>query len=105
MFHKLSCTLLLMASLSVAGSALEWRALGPDGGDARTVAFDPQNPDHIFMGTMAGKLFFSSDGGAHWLRSARLGGDDYVLDSVAVDPTDSNRVYVAGWSVNSDTGD
>ncbi|HEV2114247.1 MAG TPA: hypothetical protein VGR50_08855, partial [Terriglobales bacterium] len=100
-----SCAIVLIVSLAVAASAFEWTALGPDGGDARSLAYDPQNPDRIFMGTMAGKLFFSSDAGAHWVRLAHLGGDDYVLDSVAVDPADSNRIYVAGWSVNSDTGD
>lgn len=105
MFHRLSFTIVLIAALAVAASAFEWRALGPDGGDARSLAYDPQNPDHIYMGTMAGKLFFSNDAGAHWVRLAHLGGDDYVLDSVAVDPADPNRIYVAGWSVNGDTGD
>lgn len=105
MFRRLSCFCCLIASLALGAAASEWTALGPDGGDARSLAYDPQNPDRIFMGTMAGKLFFSSDGGAHWQRYAHLGGDDYVLDSVSIDPSDSTRMYAAGWSVNSDTGD
>ena len=105
MFRKLSCLCCLIASLALVAAASEWTALGPDGGDARSLVYDPQNPDRIFMGTMAGKLFYSSDGGAHWQRYAHLGGDDYVLDSVSIDPTDSTRIYAAGWSVNSDTGD
>ena len=40
----------------------QWTALGPDGGDVRSLAFDPQNPDHIYLGTSTGTLFLSSDG-------------------------------------------
>jgi len=104
MVRRLLPLVLLTTCLAVCAASSEWNMLGPDGGDARALAYDPQNPDHIFLGTMAGKLFFSRDGGAHWTRLARLGGDDYVLDSVAIDPKDSDRMYVAGWSVNSDNG-
>jgi photosystem II stability/assembly factor-like uncharacterized protein len=105
MFHRLVTFLILIAALCAVTFAGEWTWLGPEGGDARSLAYDPQNPDHIFLGTMAGKLFTSSDGGAHWTRVTRLGGDDYVLDSIAVDPSDPQRIYVAAWSVNDDSGD
>src|SRR5205823_13538137 len=95
---------LLTMSLAVCAASSEWSMLGPDGGDARALAYDPQNPEHIFLGTMAGKLFLSRDGGAHWTRLARLGGDDYVLDSGGIDPKDSDGIYVGGWSVNSGNG-
>ena len=39
--------------------------------------------------------------GRTWSRLARLGGDDYVLDHIAIDPQDSNRIYVSAWSVSS----
>lgn len=78
-----------------------WQALGPDGGDARSLAYDTHNPDHIFLGTSTGQMFTSFDGGRNWSRLAHLGGDDYVLDHIIVDPQDSNRVYVSAWSSSS----
>ena len=49
--------------------------------------FDPSNPDRIYLGTSAGEMFLSNDGGQTWARFAHFGtGYDYVLDSVAVDP-------------------
>jgi photosystem II stability/assembly factor-like uncharacterized protein len=78
-----------------------WLALGPDGGDARSLAYDAHNPDHILLGTSTGQMFTSNDGGRSWSRLARLGGDDYVLDHIAIDPQDSNRIYVSAWSVSS----
>lgn len=101
MIRKLA-VLLTLLTIPLTLAASEWTWLGPEGGDARSLAYDPGNPQRIYMGTMAGKLFLSSDGGAHWSRVARLGGDDYVLDSIAIDPTDSHRIYVAAWSVNDD---
>ena len=87
-------------------TAALWTSLGPDGGDARGFAYDPQNPDRIYMGTMAGKLFVSNDGGANWARIAHLGADDsYVLDKIAVDPNNSKIVYVATWGVGNVGGD
>ncbi|HTD24085.1 MAG TPA: YCF48-related protein [Terriglobales bacterium] len=86
--------------------AAHWASLGPEGGDTRAFAYDPQNPDRVFMGTMAGKLFLSNDGGANWTRIAHLGSDDsYVLDKIAIDPTDTKIIYVAAWGVGNVGGD
>src|ERR1051326_2172085 len=101
MIRKLACLFALIA-IPLTLAASEWTWLGPEGGDARSLAYDPGNPQRIYMGTMAGKLFLSVDGGTHWSHVARVGGDDYVLDSIAIDPTDSKRIYVAAWSVNDD---
>ncbi len=75
-----------------------WQVLGPDGGDARSLAYDAHNPDHILLGTSTGQMFTSNDGGRTWSRLARLGGDEYVLDHISIDPQDSNRIYVSAWS-------
>jgi photosystem II stability/assembly factor-like uncharacterized protein len=85
----------------------QWTVLGPDGGDVRSLAYDPHNPDHIFLGTNTGTMFVSSDGGHSWARFAHLGtGDDYVLDHIAIDPQNSNKIYVSAWSVeNQQAGD
>jgi photosystem II stability/assembly factor-like uncharacterized protein len=83
-----------------------WQVLGPDGGDARSLAYDAHNPDHILLGTSTGQMFSSNDGGATWSRLARLGGDDYVIDHISVDPEDANRMFVSTWSAaNQQTGE
>ena len=81
--------------------------MGPDGGDVRSLSYDPHNPDHIFLGTNTGTLFASQDGGHSWARFAHLGsGDDYVLDHIAIDSENSKRMFVAAWSVeNQQNGD
>ena len=98
---------LLALCFTSAAWAGQWTALGPDGGDVRSLAYDPQNPDHIFLGTSTGTLFSSTDGGHNWTRFAHLGsGDDYVIDHLAVDPQSPNKMYAAAWSVeNQQAGD
>jgi photosystem II stability/assembly factor-like uncharacterized protein len=94
-------TLLLLASISAfAAGARPWSVLGPDGGDVRSLAYDPHNPDRVFLGTSTGVIFVSDDGGHNWSRFAKLGaGDDYVLDHIAFDPHNSKTIFVSAWSV------
>ena len=93
--------LLLLASICAFGSgARQWSVLGPDGGDVRSLAYDPHNPDRVFLGTSTGVIFVSDDGGHNWSRFAKLGaGDDYVLDHMAFDPQNSKNIFVSAWSV------
>jgi photosystem II stability/assembly factor-like uncharacterized protein len=103
------CLITLIAILCLAGSAGagQWAVLGPDGGDVRSLSYDPRNPDHIFLGTSTGELFSSQDGGHSWSRFAHLGdGDDYVLDHIVIDPANPSTMFVAAWSVdNQQSGD
>jgi photosystem II stability/assembly factor-like uncharacterized protein len=109
--HVVSCKSLLILLLALgcvsAAWAGQWTAVGPDGGDVRSLAYDPQNPDHIFLGTSTGTLFSSTDGGHNWTRFAHLGsGDDYVIDHLAIDPKSPNKMFAAAWSVeNQQSGD
>jgi photosystem II stability/assembly factor-like uncharacterized protein len=103
-------TSLLLLAVSLFSTALlasgPWQVLGPDGGDARSLAYDAHNPDHIFLGTSTGQMFSSNDGGHTWSRLARLGGDEYVLDHISVDPQNPNNIYVSTWSAsNQQTGE
>ena len=96
---RTSLLILAVSLLSTAVLASEpWQVLGPDGGDARSLAYDAHNPDHILLGTSTGQMFTSNDNGRSWSRLARLGGDEYVLDHIAIDPQDSNHIYVSAWS-------
>jgi photosystem II stability/assembly factor-like uncharacterized protein len=82
------------------GRALEWTPIGPDGGDARSLSYDPQNPNHILLGTSSGDLFSSTDNGLTWSRLAHLGsGHDLVLDHIVFDPV-LKSIYIAAWSID-----
>src|SRR5689334_2865935 len=100
-------TLIAFLLFAFTCSFAQWVPLGPDGGDARSIAYDPQNPDHLILGTSSGLLYKSSDGGRSWSRFARVGTDDYVLDHIVFSPTDSKLIYVSAWSVErqTDAGD
>ena len=94
-------TMLMLASIyAVAAGTHQWAVLGPDGGDVRSLAYDPQDPNRVFLGTSTGVIFVSEDGGHNWSRFAKLGsGDDYVLDHIAFDPQNSKTIFVSAWSV------
>jgi photosystem II stability/assembly factor-like uncharacterized protein len=100
-FFRNSCLFVLSALvLSSSLWADNWKLLGPDGGDARSLAHDPRNPDHIFLGTSTGSMFVSSDGGGSWSRFAHLGqGDNFVLDHIVIDPKSPDTMFVSAWSV------
>jgi photosystem II stability/assembly factor-like uncharacterized protein len=95
--------IILVVALAATTSvwAGQWVAVGPDGGDVRSLSYDPKNPERIFLGTNTGTLFTSEDGGHSWSRFAHLGsGDDYVLDHIAIDSDNSKHIFVAAWSVD-----
>ncbi len=94
-----------MVVAAAACVAAPWRPIGPDGGDARSLAADPRNPDRILLGTSSSQLFVSSDGGHSWSRLARVGdGDHYVVDHIVFNPAHPETVYAAAWSVETDGG-
>lgn len=98
----LGLVVLLLATLHALA---QWHPVGPYGGNARALAYDPANPDHILLGSGAGALFESTDGGRHWRHFAHLGpGHELMLENIAFDPTRAATIYVAGWSVTGSGG-
>src|SRR5208283_5018456 len=98
--------LLVMLVLVLTPAALaQWLALGPYGGNARALATDPFNPDHILMGSGGGALLESVDGGRHWKHFAQLGpGHELMLENIAFDRTSAGSIYAAGWSITGSGG-
>ena len=90
----------MLVSVCAGAGTRQWAVLGPDGGDVRSLAYDPHDPNRVFLGTSTGVIFVSEDGGHNWSRFAKLGsGDDYVLDHIAIDPHNSKTMFVSAWSV------
>ncbi len=100
-FAKLAvCVGLLCAIFSFAS---DWQLIGPEGGNVRSLAYDPSNPNRILLGTSSGQLFISQDGGSSWAPFVHLGsGDDYVFDHIVFDPTNPATVYAAAWGLFDD---
>ena len=93
-------TMLMLVSVCAGAGTRQWAVLGPDGGDVRSLAYDPHDPNRVFLGTSTGVIFVSEDGCHNWSRFAKLGsGDDYVLDHIAIDPHNSKTMFVSAWSV------
>jgi photosystem II stability/assembly factor-like uncharacterized protein len=91
-----------------AGLAAEqpWQPIGPDGGNVRSLAIDPKNPDRIFIGTSTGNLYLSVDRGASWSRFAKPGNSsEMVLDHIVINPSDSRNIFAAAWNAQLPNSD
>ena len=83
----------------IAG-AVQWFPFGPDGGDARAFAADPQDHAHIYLGTANGWIYQSRDGGRHWARLASVAKrDDLVIDNIQIDPTNPRHIVAGTWKL------
>jgi photosystem II stability/assembly factor-like uncharacterized protein len=101
-----TCFLLSLLLLFLAGtSTAQWLPCGPDGGEVRSLAADPQNPDRIYLGTSSGTIFLSINAGRTWTRLSHLGRtDDYVVDHIIIDSHDPRNIYAAAWSLSKHYG-
>jgi len=87
----------------ISSLAADWQLIGPEGGNVRSLAYDPGNPNRMVLGTSAGQLFTSEDGGNSWAFFVHLGpSDDYVFDHVIFDPTNPNTIYAGAWGLFGD---
>jgi photosystem II stability/assembly factor-like uncharacterized protein len=89
-------TSILLMAKALPVAAQDWQPMGPAGGDVRSMAADPRDPDSIYLGTVDGHIFASKDGGASWRLIGRAGDRaDTVVMALMVDRRDSRRVYAA----------
>lgn len=105
--HRLraSVVLAVIVLASTFGRAVSWLPFGPDGGDARSFAADPQDHLHLYLGTTNGWIYESANGGKLWRRLARVARrDDLVLDHIIVDPTNSKHLLVGAWVLGRPDG-
>ncbi len=80
-------------------------ALGPFGGDVRSLAVHPDRPEIFFLGTSDGQIFVSEDAGETWSQLVPgLNRRNLVIDNLAFDPLDPNTLYSATWELKSDKG-
>lgn len=85
-----------------------WQSLGPDGLDSLTGtischAFNPANPQIMLVGSIAGGLWKTYNGGDSW----QVLTDDLPslrISAVAIDPSDTNHIIIGtGFYYNSST--
>lgn len=101
----LSFVVLVSCSLFGQSPRTSWVSVGPDGGDVRSLTADPANPNRILLGTSAGQIYQSEDGGKTWARYVRIGkGNDYVVDHIIFDPNQPGVIYVAAWTLEHEGG-
>jgi len=97
--------ILIFAISCLRLNAANWLPFGPDGGDARSFAADPQDHLHLYLGTATGWMYESRNGGADWKRLAWVGKrDDLALDSIVVDGANPKRILVGAWVLGSPEG-
>ena len=98
---KIGSAVLAASLLGRVSQAASWYPLGPFGGDARSLAADPADPKHLFLGTATGWIYNSHDGGSTWTRVAQVANrNDLAIDHIVVDRTNPRRLVVGAFVVD-----
>ena len=88
--------LLVLVLLAVPAMAGTWRALPLWGGDVRSLAIHPDDPDRVFAGTSAGQLYESRDGGRSWSDAGSpLPFPGWLVSALRFDPNTKERLWVS----------
>ncbi|HWN42500.1 MAG TPA: YCF48-related protein, partial [Thermoanaerobaculia bacterium] len=83
-----------------AASASGWRPLPLWGGDVRSLAIHPDDPDMVFAGTSAGQLYLSRDAGRSWNDAgSHLPFPGWVVNTLRFDPNKTGRLWAGLWGV------
>ena len=104
-FLSLVCLVVFLPPAARAAANSRWISVGPAGGDARSFAWSPKDPHHVYLGTTNSWIYESKNDGATWSRLGRLGGaDDLVVDSLLVDRADPRTLYAGAWRMDEQGG-
>jgi len=96
---------MVFAVAEAPSATTPWSAIGPDGGDARSLAAVPQDSNHLYLGTTNSWIYESTDGAATWHRLAKLDSvDTLVIDHIVIDRANSSVVYAAAWTLDRSGG-
>lgn len=86
---------------TIGGHPYRWRSLGPRnvGGRSTAIVFDPRDPQHVLVGSGAGGVWASADGGLKW---KPIGDAQPTLNigALALDPRDPDVLYVGTGEAN-----
>jgi photosystem II stability/assembly factor-like uncharacterized protein len=99
----LAALFLTGAQVSAAAPVMQFKAIGPQGGDVRSLARDPTDPNRVYAGTVDGIVYASSNGGASWtrldpgfpMRGASL--DDLLV-------TERGEIFASFWKIDGSGG-
>src|SRR4051794_8962930 len=81
-----------------------WQTVGPSGGDVRSVAVDPKDKNHLYITTLDGQVYTSTDAGGSWQFLVNFNRAQLVLDDLIIDPRDSRIIYTSGFRGANDPG-
>jgi photosystem II stability/assembly factor-like uncharacterized protein len=73
-----------------------WTVLGPSGGDVRAIAIDPRDKDRVYISTLDGQVYRSTNGAVSWELLVNLDKPQLVLDNLMIDSRDSKIIYASG---------
>jgi photosystem II stability/assembly factor-like uncharacterized protein len=92
--------LAISAASVQAASAASWRPAPIYGGDVRSLAIVPDDPDTLLAGTSAGQVYLSHNGGRSWRDAGGpLPFPGWVVSKLVFDPNRPARLWVALWGV------
>ena len=88
-----------------AAAQAPWITVGPPGGDARSFAAVPGEPNRLYLGTTNSWIYESVNGGASWHRLAKLDSSDgLIVDHILVEAAHPATMYAAAWKADSADG-
>src|SRR5437868_12385445 len=107
---KAVSSLIIVLALATIGfaeskreAAYSWSFVGPFGGDARSLAIDPSDPNRLYLGTNDGQIYRTTDGAETWTRLLSFDHPGYSLDKIIIYETNPKTLYAPIWWVANDT--
>ena len=73
-----------------------WQTVGPSGGDVRAIEIDPKDKDRLYISTLDGQIYRSTDAAKSWELLVNFNRPQLVLDQLLIDSRDSNIIYTSG---------